>query len=58
MKVGDLVTKQSPLHKRLVGVIVAVEDGCSTGKLYKVYWSDYGTFWSLADKVEIVNESR
>jgi hypothetical protein len=61
MKVGDLVKKTGIYNTAdtadtgKLGIIVGVE---ASYDHYFVCWGDYGTFWTPAHCLEIVNESR
>ena len=55
MKVGDLVRKATSEGDILMGVLVDVEASMSH---FKVCWSEYGTFWTRVENLEVISESR
>ena len=55
MKIGDLVRRTGVNSSGKLGIIVKAE--ASWDHLF-VCWGDYGTFWTPAHCLELVNESR
>ena len=55
MKVGDLVRKITSEGDILVGVLVEIEASMSH---FKIHWSEYGTFWTRVENLEVLSESR
>ena len=55
MHVGDLVHMDPPRMKKLgktVGVIVETES--ASGKVVRVCWGNYGTFWTMTKLLKIL----
>ena len=55
MKVGDLVKRTGVYSSNQLGIIVNVE---ASHDHFFVCWGDYGTFWTPAHCLELINESR
>ncbi len=60
MKVGDLVTKHVEARETLLGVVLEVQTLREYDRLrlvsneyIKVWWGDYGTYWTYDDKVKL-----
>ena len=55
MKIGDLVRRTGVNSSGKLGIIVKAE---ASWDHFFVCWGDYGTFWTPAHCLELVNESR
>ena len=55
MKIGDLVKRTGVNSSGKLGIIVKTE---ASWDHFFVCWGDYGTFWTPAHCLELVNESR
>ena len=60
MKVGDLVIKHVEAGGSLLGVVLEVQTLREHDRLrlvsneyIKVWWGDYGTYWTYDDKVKL-----
>mgnify|MGYP003662320108 CR=1 FL=1 len=67
LKVGDLVKEQSwsnnshqnPNKHKTMGVVVEVDtDAASYQEAIKVHWVNYGSFWTIGDKLFKINKKR
>ena len=55
LEVGDLVEQKYRKHPlKTHGVVLEVEEGEYTQQI-RVHWPNYGTYWTLSDKVTKVN---
>jgi len=61
LKVGDLVREQDwwKTKDKTTGVVVEVDtDAALYQEAIKVHWIDYGSFWTIGDKLFKINKKR